>query len=467
MSRVKVVLLLSMVVVSGAMVTSSAWASEYVVESKGLGETQEATGTGGPSKLESTIAGEKVTIECSKNSIKGVIEPAGASEGKVTFSECKVLNKKHEVLSACKVQEPVEVKFTDQLVTNSEKKIEDEYKSTKAEETFVELSITGASCAVKITNAKIKGTQVCELPKGEEPAVEHKTECKPSGSKLKLGTSEAQFTSTDSTKLVSGKKWKVGSTPAAPATNCPITSEGVTFNANVTTGNEATIRESVVNSTWGPEGEGGKCKEVGELNAYVSGGKVTKSQKEAYQKYVAELVVPGTTIYAFKWHRSGGSSFTTLGVSDSPGTVAFEPIGSWGELEEHIPRPPVSKEGSFSFGVRNLFGMEPASATVTLKLETINEITFENPISLLNTLAYPLYEIGATEERILPNPKEGAVECYQIKVTYSVVSGLKSLSVSGGGNGFSASITIQGSLGMSGSFQRLYRLCANGARSEP
>ena len=168
-------------------------------------------GTSGVSKLESVIAKETVTIECLKDVFTGTLEPGGKSKGEVKFTECKVFNKLHEELVACKVKEPIEFQFTDQLVGIAGRP-EDEFKPTKAEETFVEITIenvTGKNCLEKVTNLKVKGTQTCELPNAGALLVTHEIVCTPSGGKLKLGTEEAKFTSTEKVNL-SGTAGKWG-----------------------------------------------------------------------------------------------------------------------------------------------------------------------------------------------------------------------------------------------------------------
>jgi hypothetical protein len=164
-------------------------------------------GTSGTSKLESGLAGTKLIIECSKSTTKGFLKAAGTSEGEVKFTECKVFNSSHELLSNCKVTEPIEFKFTGQLIQNAKGEAEDEFKSTKSDETFVEITIGGSLCAVKFNNLKVKGTQTCELPSTELASQTHKIVCTSAGSKLKLGNEVATFTSTEKVNLASGLLW--------------------------------------------------------------------------------------------------------------------------------------------------------------------------------------------------------------------------------------------------------------------
>ena len=101
--------------------------------------------------------------------------------------------------------EPIVVKFKDQLV-GPEPGVEDEFKPESGT-TFTEISITGEGCAVKVSKAKIIGTQTCKLPGVETLAVVHEVGCTAAGSKLKLGSEAAEFTSTQEIELKSKQKF--------------------------------------------------------------------------------------------------------------------------------------------------------------------------------------------------------------------------------------------------------------------
>lgn len=164
-------------------------------------------GTSGVSKLESSIAKESVTIECAKDIATGTVETNGLSTGEVNIKECKIINKGKE-LATCKVKEPIVFKFKDQLIANGSGEVEDELKPTKAEEVFAEITIEGSLCVLKGT-FKVKGVQTCELPHGEEFLITHEIACKPSGSKLKLGSEEAKFTGTERVNLSPAEEWSI------------------------------------------------------------------------------------------------------------------------------------------------------------------------------------------------------------------------------------------------------------------
>ena len=216
---------------------------------------------------------------------------------------------------------------------------------------------------------------------------------------------------------------KIAASVAPPETDCPITSEGVTFDASVTSGNEGTLRNEVVNSTWGPEGGNESCKEVSEFNADVTGGKITTAQKEEYKKSVEEAVVPGVQIYVFKWHRTGGSSFTTLGIANSAGELEFEPIGTWEAGSPTIAEEPVKESAGVLEMTRDLSVRDPvfrfvtlSSGTVTQRFHTTDLIHLNTPETVLNVTNWvwdTRLALTLVEEKTVT---EGGVECLRSKV---------------------------------------------------
>ena len=162
-------------------------------------------GTSGESILEGEVALVKVFIKCNKDTFSGELEATGASKGKVEFTECRVVNKKGNQIENCKVKEPIEFKFKDQLVSSP---VEDEFKPA-AGAIFVEITMeaeAGGVCAISGTY-KVEGTQTCKLPSAGTLQAEHEIVCEPSGSSLKFAGNPATFTSTEKVKLESGGKW--------------------------------------------------------------------------------------------------------------------------------------------------------------------------------------------------------------------------------------------------------------------
>ena len=165
------------------------------------------TGTSGESILEGEVALVKVFIKCKKDTFSGELEATGASKGKVEFTECRVVNKKGNQIENCKVKEPIEFKFKDQLVGTT---VEDEFKPA-AGTIFVEITMeaeAGGVCAISGTY-KVEGTQTCKLPSAGTLQAEHEIVCEPSGSSLKFAGNPATFTSTEKVKLESGGSWAI------------------------------------------------------------------------------------------------------------------------------------------------------------------------------------------------------------------------------------------------------------------
>jgi len=179
------------------------------------GKSFEVEGTSGISKLEGTVGGQKVIIECSTDVAKVTLEPAGATKGSILFSGCKIssVTKGKKTLLKCVVNsvgepaEKIKLSFLDALVTGKGGGPEDEFKPTVAEKPFVEIETSGAECAL-VAKTPVTGTTICQLPEAEVGLAEHEIECSPSGSSLKLGTAAAGFFSAVKVKIVgTGAGW--------------------------------------------------------------------------------------------------------------------------------------------------------------------------------------------------------------------------------------------------------------------
>jgi hypothetical protein len=222
MSRVKLVLLgmLAVFAVSAAASASASasqayWRCANVGATEGRWHDAQCTKKGSPEEFAtreitseedtfsskvSILKSATVTITCKVDEGRGKIETGGKSEGEIKFRECST-NLEH-----CAVVEPIVFKFTDQLLLTSGIE-EDEFKATKANETFVEITLEGTSCALKGTHP-VKGSQTCPLPNGEEPLIEHEITCTSAGSKLKFGSEAATFESTEHVTLAGANKGK-------------------------------------------------------------------------------------------------------------------------------------------------------------------------------------------------------------------------------------------------------------------
>lgn len=261
-------------------------------------------------------------------------------------------------------------------------------------------------------------------------------------------------------------------TPSAPSTSCPLTSEGVTFDATVTAGNEAELRENVVNSTWIPVSESfEKCTKVVSYSTGLSKGEITGGQAEAYKTKIAEEVVPGAEIYKFKWHISGGATFETLGVASSSDVLRFEPVASWesGSVTESVPASKEeAKEGGPTWtwgplirGSLTGLGTLAFESRVSLEIQTNMAKEIVNKTALISLTTGLLWSAAATkEEMVILNG--GGVWCYKVISTVTAVSGFRSLNVTVGGNGWMLSVEVTGTIGASGQRQESAELCADG-----
>lgn len=141
----------------------------------------------GVQELETEIAKTKVTVSCSEAKVEGKAEEEGKGKATITYEKCEVKG-----ASACKVPN-ITAKVLYRFEENETAK-EDELKFSEEEgKGFTTVVIE--TCVLKGTY-KVKGTQNCALPKGEEFAVTHEIECKPSGSKLEFEKSKATYTGT-------------------------------------------------------------------------------------------------------------------------------------------------------------------------------------------------------------------------------------------------------------------------------
>jgi hypothetical protein len=186
---------------------------EYEWTEIAKGEKDAIEGTSTTSKLEGLVAGTTTTIECSEDTFTGSLEEKGKSSGEVKFKNCKFFivessSWKKVAPPGCKVKEPIEFKFKDELTEGGPSRfLEDEFKPESGE-LFVTIEVT--ECTSKMLDGKfeIKGTQLCALPESEAGMTEHEIVCTPSGGRLKLGNEPAGFFSTEKVKQTSKAFWQ-------------------------------------------------------------------------------------------------------------------------------------------------------------------------------------------------------------------------------------------------------------------
>lgn len=244
-ARLFILVLLSALAL-GTATAASASASEFLIEGKQVTEATNIEGTSGHSLLASKVGTAEVLVECGKDTFTGTVEAAGKSTATLLLKECVETKP-----STCKVPATIEGKLKDKLIGSSTP--EDEFEATKAEGTISEIVISGAECAITGTYL-LKGAQACELPKGEEELAEHEVVCKKSGSKLKLGTESASFSSTEKGKMTSGKTWSVTRLTAGKPLSVDYR------------GNQPVVVDHMKNTSFGETEKALKITEYGALN---------------------------------------------------------------------------------------------------------------------------------------------------------------------------------------------------------
>jgi hypothetical protein len=166
-------------------------------------------GTSGVSKLESTLAGLRVLIECKKDKITGELESGGRTKNAViTYEECSLFEVTKYVkvaLPKCKIPTIKTNKLNDYLIAGKGAGPEDEFEPAEGT-TFAEITIEGEGCALNSKTA-VTGKQICQLPEAPVGQVEHEIECSPSGGSLKLGANAASYFGNALVKLTNGWSW--------------------------------------------------------------------------------------------------------------------------------------------------------------------------------------------------------------------------------------------------------------------
>ena len=193
-------------------------------EWKGIPAALNVEGTSGVSKLEGSVAGLKLIIECPTDKTIGAagtnqIEPAGKNKGEIEFGplteRCKlfeILRGNKKEITACKVA-PIKFKFVSALITGAGSGPDIEFKPSGGGKLFVEIEIE-AGCAGGLSGKHAVETKVanggvvCALPEAEVGKEQHEIECSSTGDKeLVFGASKASFFSVEKVKIVGGQRW--------------------------------------------------------------------------------------------------------------------------------------------------------------------------------------------------------------------------------------------------------------------
>lgn len=166
-------------------------------------------GTIGVSKLKGTVAGVKITIECSGGTTAtGKLEENGVTkENALTYTGCKIVGELGETCAVKATLETKKLAGTQTPTGEAEGRIEDTFAPEEA--SFIEIAVenNGSKTCTPKGTYKVLGSQGCEVDKSNAEAKESKEEheliCKPSlaGSKLELGGNKAEYEGTVKNKL--------------------------------------------------------------------------------------------------------------------------------------------------------------------------------------------------------------------------------------------------------------------------
>ncbi|MGO9760483.1 MAG: hypothetical protein ACLP1Q_04385 [Solirubrobacteraceae bacterium] len=172
-------------------------------------EVYKVTSTSGASKLEGTLAGVKVVIECKKDKDTGEIEKEGKSKNTVlTYEECElaqVVKHVKEKLTACTVANIKTNALKDVLITGKGAGPEEELEPESGT-VFATIEVGGASCAL-VSKETVTGKQICALPEAAVEQASHELVCSPSGGSLEFGKKPASYFGTDTVTLENGAAW--------------------------------------------------------------------------------------------------------------------------------------------------------------------------------------------------------------------------------------------------------------------
>jgi hypothetical protein len=211
MSRIKFILLSLLATFAVSMVAStfaSAATHNYKVELTELIGSEEMEGNSQDAKLETTMGGTAITIQCQEDyspSKESTIETGGKSKVvKLEFRQCIVYQARNKIeVLTCVVKEPATAEAVDELVGQGE----DLFKE-KGAGPFTKLTLEGSKCGLgNPITLEIKGTELCTTPGSALEEVTHELICTPGGSTLKWGVETAKLWSSAWIKLKSAKKW--------------------------------------------------------------------------------------------------------------------------------------------------------------------------------------------------------------------------------------------------------------------
>lgn len=354
----------------------------YLIEGGELKTTEklESSGLNEEFGLKGKIAGVTLQVGCAKGTTTGTLEPAGRSTSEVKLTACslyEIKSGKKELLSSCKVAEPLTLKLIGELYTASN---EDLFLESPAN-----IGIEGVFCSFHGSYALIGG-QECSIPEAKVEKKVHEVKCafteSESESGLEVAGSMASLMYSHNLSLSSGKGmdvggvqparptlvWKVagaelksGSSPEKRTITSLLAEENITFEGNhngtaysvvCTTAGAAAGTTPMISAPFGPTnfpgflivtlkfggckiqpaGLAAKCKVKGEaiksgdlLNELVEG--VAASSGKEMVVFQAEAG-PTATVLPIEIEKVGAEECSLEGTRTATGRVLAEATGS-------------------------------------------------------------------------------------------------------------------------------------------
>jgi hypothetical protein len=187
-----------------ATAAASAYATEpfFSVNGSAVTALTDGTFTSGTSHLRSKIAGIPINIISTLDTGTFSIAAGGKGNFTVSFTGGTVEDEEtKEVLTKCTVEKLVTFFGSSQLNIESDVEVKGNTPPV-----FAEFSITGSSCAVKVSKAKIEGT-ASGIGDNENSVKLHDLEFEAAHESLKFDGEPATFESVESLELNSGAPW--------------------------------------------------------------------------------------------------------------------------------------------------------------------------------------------------------------------------------------------------------------------
>jgi hypothetical protein len=209
----------------GTIGVTPASAEDYEISGGTL--PQKTEGSGGTTKLKSTLKKAGIVITCNKSKTNGEFEEEGDSKGELVLEECSIGNGK-ETFTNCEVAN-IKLKTLGGL-TNTKESTVYELILERTTESAIDIKNKGGSTCEQKGQYPIDGTQACEMPKVEALAKEHEIKCATSGSELHFNGESATLEGAGKVKLTSGLEWKAKVVPMITVSAKKVVIEGAELN---------------------------------------------------------------------------------------------------------------------------------------------------------------------------------------------------------------------------------------------